>query len=65
MTKLLHIIYGVLKHGQPFNLNHHKKALRQVCSRFRVVTHPAPALGCVCENVQHQGVVPVCRMRRG
>jgi transposase len=26
MTKLLHIIYGVLKHGQPFNPNHHKKA---------------------------------------
>ena len=24
--KLLHIIYGVLKHGQPFNPNHHKKA---------------------------------------
>lgn len=26
MTKLLHIIYGVLKHGQPFNPNHHRKA---------------------------------------
>jgi transposase len=26
MTKLLHIIYGVLKHGQPFNPNHLKKA---------------------------------------
>jgi transposase len=26
MTKLLHIIYGVLKHGQPFNPNHMKKA---------------------------------------
>lgn len=26
MNKLLHIIYGVLKHGQPFNPNHHKKA---------------------------------------
>lgn len=26
MTKLLHIICGVLKHGQPFNPNHHNKA---------------------------------------
>jgi hypothetical protein len=26
MNKLLHIIYGVLKHGQPFNPQHHKKA---------------------------------------
>jgi transposase len=26
MTKLLHIIYGVLKHGQPFNPNQHKRA---------------------------------------
>jgi transposase len=26
MTKLLHIIYGVLMHAQPFNPNHHKKA---------------------------------------
>lgn len=26
MTKLLHIIYGVLKHGQPFNPNQMKKA---------------------------------------
>ena len=26
MTKLLHIIYGVLKHGKPFNPDHYKKA---------------------------------------
>lgn len=26
MNKLLHIIYGVLKYGQPFNPQHHKKA---------------------------------------
>ena len=26
MTKLLHIICGVLRHGQPFNPNHHKNA---------------------------------------
>jgi len=40
-------------------------ALRQVCTRFRVVTHPASALSCGCENFQHQGIVPVRRMRRG
>ena len=26
MIKLLHIIFGVRKHGQPFNPNHHKEA---------------------------------------
>jgi hypothetical protein len=26
MTKLLHIIYGMLKHGQPLNPNHLEKA---------------------------------------
>jgi transposase len=26
MTKLFHIFYGVLKHGQTFNPNHQKKA---------------------------------------
>lgn len=46
-------------------VNHKEMALRQVCSQFRVVTHPAPALSCGCEIIQHQGVVPVCRMRRG
>jgi hypothetical protein len=25
MSKLLQIIYGVLKHGQPFNPNHNEK----------------------------------------
>ncbi len=40
-------------------------ALRQVCLRFRVVTHPGSVLGCGCEIIQHQGVVPVRRVRRG
>ncbi len=32
---------------------------------FRVVTHPVPALSCGCEIIQHQGIVPVRRVRRG
>jgi hypothetical protein len=65
MDQRLELVTRLIRQIQDKESSRKNVALRQVCSRFRVVTHPAPALSCGCEIIQHQGVVPVCRVRRG